>query len=182
MLADVWLSSKQSSVRRLCLRGAKGRDHARVHHPCVCSRSRGLRSKKQPLGRRRELRGPYQPILLAQVSSPGRRAITLECTIRVCSRCGVANDPKPGLSSKKAPTPGGEGACVEGCRSGSFRVEIGLGDTASGADPIFGDVFPGGSGCDAAVGITDCRVIDITTDAANILFHGGDSFLGWNGY
>ena len=44
----------------------------------------------------------------------------------------------------------------------------------TGADPIFGDIFPGGAGSDAAVGIADGGVIDIAAGAD--ILHGAVSF------
>ena len=49
-----------------------------------------------------------------------------------------------------------------------------LAQAADGADPIFGDIFPGGAGSDAAVGIADGGVIDIAAGAD--ILHGAVSF------
>ena len=40
-----------------------------------------------------------------------------------------------------------------------------LAQAADGADPILGDIFPGGAGGDAAVGVADGGVIDIAAGA-----------------
>jgi hypothetical protein len=49
--------------------------------------------------------------------------------------------------------------------------EIVLGCTAYGAFPVFGNVFPLGSGGYAIVGITGVGVIDIAAERANISVH-----------
>ena len=51
------------------------------------------------------------------------------------------------------------------------RREVALADTADGAHPVFGDVFEGSTGLDAAVGIAGFGVVDVTAYVAYILFH-----------
>jgi hypothetical protein len=52
-----------------------------------------------------------------------------------------------------------------------FCREVVLAYAADGAYPVFGDVFEGGAGGDAVVGVAHFRVIHVTTGVANVLFH-----------
>ena len=61
---------------------------------------------------------------------------------------------------------------------GLFRREVALTYTTNGAYPVFGNVFEGGAGLDTAIGIAGFRIIDVTTDVANILFHRSNCFEG----
>ena len=47
---------------------------------------------------------------------------------------------------------------------------------AEGANPVSGEVFEGGAGGDAVVGVACCGVVLIAADFANVLFH--NDFLG----
>ena len=49
--------------------------------------------------------------------------------------------------------------------------EVVLAYAADGAYPVFGDVFKGSAGGDAAVGVAYFGVINVTTGVANVLFH-----------
>lgn len=51
------------------------------------------------------------------------------------------------------------------------RLEVVLAYTTEWAYPIIGDVFEGCTGLNAAVGVACCGVINVTADAAYILFH-----------
>ena len=51
--------------------------------------------------------------------------------------------------------------------------EISFGSAADGADPVFGDVFESGSGSDTGIRIANSRVVFISTEVADILFHEG---------
>lgn len=58
-----------------------------------------------------------------------------------------------------------------------FRLgKLVLADAAEGANPIFGDVFPGGAGSDAIVGITCCGIVNVTADFTYVLVHVRVSF------
>ena len=55
--------------------------------------------------------------------------------------------------------------------SASRRLEHIFAYAAKRAAPIVGQIFESGAGSDAAVRITDRRVIDVVTNCATILFH-----------
>ena len=57
------------------------------------------------------------------------------------------------------------------------NFEIGFGSAADGADPVFGNIFESGSWSDTGIRIANSRVVFISTEVADILFH-GNSFLG----
>jgi hypothetical protein len=54
---------------------------------------------------------------------------------------------------------------------------MGFIDRAERANPVGGEVFEFGAGGDTVVGVTNCGVIDITADIANILFHNNSFYM-----
>ena len=57
-------------------------------------------------------------------------------------------------------------------RVGSGGSKSVLAQAADGAHPILGDILPFGAGGDAAVGIADFGIVDVTAGAFKF-FHGG---------
>ena len=51
------------------------------------------------------------------------------------------------------------------------RAEVFLTHTAEGTHPVSREVFKGGAGGDAVVGVAFGRVVLIVADVANVLFH-----------
>ena len=60
-----------------------------------------------------------------------------------------------------------------------FGSKIIFADTAIGAAPVIGKLLKSGSGLKSVGGIALGRIIDITADVANVLFHFLFSFFGW---
>ena len=52
-----------------------------------------------------------------------------------------------------------------------LNLEDVLTKSADGADEIFGEVFEGGAGGDAVIGVADGRIIFPTTNVADVLAH-----------
>ena len=52
-----------------------------------------------------------------------------------------------------------------------FRFEIVLADATDGAAPVVGQLLKGGAGDNAVVGIALCRIVNMTANFANVLFH-----------
>lgn len=52
-----------------------------------------------------------------------------------------------------------------------YNTELVLANTTQGAQPAIGKIFKCCSCRDIVVGITYCRVINVTTNIANVLFH-----------
>ena len=76
---------------------------------------------------------------------------------------------------RRCPNGAEDGAGVVGepeVDRGLFRGgEVVLADAAEGADPVFREIFEGGSGGDAVVGVAGGGVVLIAADVAYVLFH-----------
>jgi hypothetical protein len=57
-----------------------------------------------------------------------------------------------------------------------FRLKLVFGRSADRADPVVGKVFEFGSGFNAAIRITGCRIIHIPAYSTDVSFHGLSSF------